>query len=115
MTKYGAYYRNRKKEIVWFRTRRPLETGFYQRHTHFKGSPDVYIAESVPALIMKVYPWIQEAEKVFQQQASSPGLNDEEKGRISENMTDRLVQHLDPNADNVWIDEPHWVKHLKPD
>ena len=113
--KYGAYYFSRQQDIVWFRTSRPMETGFYRRHTHHDDPPDVYLAESVPALIMKVYPWIHEEETVFQQQASNPGLNSENKGRISEKLTDQLVQRLDPNDDTVWVDEPHWVKHLQPD
>ena len=77
--KYGAYNRSRQQDIVWFRTARPMETGFYHRHTHRDESPDVYIAENVPALIMKVYPWIHEEEAAFQQQAGIPGLNAEEK------------------------------------
>jgi hypothetical protein len=27
-------------------------------------------------------------------------------------MTDQLVQRLDPDDDTVWVNEPHWVKHL---
>jgi hypothetical protein len=112
--KYGAYYRSRRQDIVWFRTRRPMETGFYHRHAHRDEPPDVYIAESVPALIMKVSPWIGEEETTFQQQVSNSGLNAEEKCRVSEKLTDQLVQRLDPNDDTVWVDEPRWVKHLCP-
>ena len=113
--RYGAYYRSRRQDIVWFRTSRSMETGFYRRHTHRDEPPDVYIAESVPALIMKAYPWIQEVEAAFQQRASSPGLDVEEKNRISNQLTDQLIQRLDPDDDTVWVDEPHWVKHLQPD
>ena len=113
--KFGVYYNRRDEDIVWFRTARPMETGFYHRHTYRDEPPDVYIAESVPALIMKVHPWIHEEEAAFQQQARSPGLNAEDKGRISEKLTDQLVQRLDLDDDTVWVDEPHWVKHLKPD
>ena len=113
--KYGAYYRKRKSDIVWFRTNRPLEAGFYHRHIRRKEPPDVYIADSVPALIMKAYSWINEGEAEFQQQVSSTGLDGEEKNRISDQLTEQLVQRLDPNDDKVWVDEPHWVKHLKSD
>ena len=111
---YGAYYNNRDEDIVWFRTSRSIETGFYHRHTRRAEPPDVYIAESVPALIMKVNSWIHEEEAAFQQQVSSPGLNTEDKSRMSEKLTDQLVQRLDPDDDTVWVDEPYWVKHLKP-
>ena len=113
--RYGAYYRSHGQDIVWFRTRLPMETGFYHRYSHRDDPPDVCIAESVPALIMKVYPWNHEEEAAFQQQASRPGLKVEEKGRIIEKLTDRRVQRLDPNDDTAWIDEPHWVRHLQPD
>jgi len=113
--RYGAYYRSRRQDIVWFRTSRTLETGFYHHHTHSDEPPDVYISESVPALIMKVYPWIHEEESAFQHQTSSPGLNAEEKSRISDQLTDQLVQRLDPDDDTALIDEPHWIKHLQPD
>lgn len=113
--KYGAYYRSRQQDIVWFRTRRPMATGFYHRHTRRDEPPDVYISESVPELIMKAYPWIHEAEAAFQHQASSPGLKATDKGRIDDKLTDQLVQRLDPDNNTVWIDEPHWVKHLKSD
>jgi hypothetical protein len=54
--KYGAYYNRREDDMVWFRTARPLEAGFYRRHARSVEPPDVYIADSVPELIMKVYP-----------------------------------------------------------
>jgi hypothetical protein len=111
---YGAYYRSRRQDIVWFRTSRSIETGFYHRHTRRDEPPDVCIAESVPALIMKASPWIHEEQSAFQQQVSSPGLNADDKARMSEKLTDQLVQRLDPDDDTAWVDEPHWVKHLKP-
>ena len=113
--RYGAYYRSRQQDIVWFRTRRPMETKFYHRHTHGDEPPDVYIAESVPALIMKVYPWIHEEEAAFQHQVDSPWLKAKDKGQIADQLTDQLVQRLDPDDNTVWVDEPHWVKHLKSD
>ena len=112
--KYGAYYRSRRQDIVWFRTSRSIETGFYHRHTRREEPPDVYIAESVPALIMKVYPWIHEEEAEFQQQVKSPGVNADDKARISEKLTDQLVQRLDPDDITAWNDEPHWIKHFQP-
>ena len=111
--KYGAYYRRRQSDIVWFRTNRPLEAGFYHRHTRRKEPPDVYIADSVPALIMKAYPWIQEGETEFQEEVSSTGLDRKDKNQLSDKMTDQLIQRLDPNDDTVWVNDPHWVKHLK--
>jgi hypothetical protein len=113
--RFGAYYNRRDEDIVWFRTERSMASGFYHRHTRPEEPPNVYIAESVPELIMKVYPWIHRQEAAFQQQASSPELKDKDKNRLSEELTDQLVQRLDPNDDTIWVDEPHWVKHLQPD
>ena len=113
--KYGAYYNRRDEEIVWFRTIRPLKAGFYRRHARHAELPDVYIADSVPELIMRAYPWIHAQEDTFQNQVGRSVENAEENNRISEKMTDQLVQHLDPDDAAVWVDEPRWVKHLQPD
>jgi hypothetical protein len=113
--KYGAYCNRRDDGIVWFKTTRPLEAGFYRRHARRGEAPDACIAESVPELIMKVYPWIHELEADFQLEVGKPGLDDKDNARISQEMTDQLVQRLDPDDEAVWVDEPHWVKHLEPD
>ena len=113
--KFGAYYSNRDEDIIWFRTALAMETGFYHRHTRSEEPPDVCIAESVPELIMKVYPWIHELESDFQLEVGRPGLNDRNKDRISEEMTDHLIQRLDPDDEAVWVDEPHWGNHIKSD
>jgi len=94
--KFGAYCSGRGEDIVWYRTARPLQTGFYHHHTRREEPPDVYIAESAPELIMKVYPWIHEAEAAFQDQVRSPGLDAEDQRRISDQSTEQLVQRLDP-------------------
>ena len=113
--KYGAYYNRRNDVIVWFQTVRPLELGYYRRHARHSEPPDVYIAESVPELIMKVYPWIHGQESAFQKTMDRPGLSDKGKDRISEQMTDHLIKQLDPENEAVWVDEPHWVRHLQSD
>ena len=110
--KFGAYYSNRDEDIVWFRTALPIKTGFYRRHARREEPPDVYIAESVSELIMKVYSWIHKEEASFQNKVGHPGGNAEEQSQISEKMTDQLVQRLDPDDDTAWVNEPHWVKHL---
>ena len=71
--KYGAYYNRRDDDMVWFRTARSLEAGFYRRHARRAEPPDVYIADSVPELIMRVYPWLHEEEASFQNQVGRPG------------------------------------------
>jgi hypothetical protein len=112
--RYGAYYRSRKKEIVWIRTKQPIEPGFYHRHILHDQAPDVCIEESVPGLIMKTYSWIRDAEDAFQEQVSRPDVSTQDQHSHADRMTEELVQRLDPNDDSVWVDEPHWVKHLKP-
>ena len=112
--RYGAYYRGRKKEIIWFRTKQLIEPGFYHRHIFHDQSPDVCIEESVPGLIMNTYSWIRDAEEAFQEQVNRPDVSVKDQHSKADHMTDELVQRLDPNDETVWIDEPHWVKHLKP-
>jgi hypothetical protein len=36
---YGAYYRRRQQEIIWFRTSQLMKKGFYHRHTRRGGTP----------------------------------------------------------------------------
>jgi hypothetical protein len=73
--------RGHGKGIVWFRFGRPLETGFYRRHARRDEPPDVGIAECVPTLIMKIYPWIRAEEAAFQEKVNTPGLISEDKKR----------------------------------
>ena len=113
--KYGAYYHSRRQEIVWFRTKRSMETGFYHRHALHGERPDVYVADSVPGLVMNSYDWVKAAENDFQQKHSSSASTDETKHRQAVSMADHLVQRLDPNDPAAWVDEPHWLTHLKKD
>ena len=111
-TKYGAFYNRGDNSIVWFRTARLLDKGYYRRHARCAEPPDVYVAASVAELIMKTHAWIQEEEALFQRQSGRPGVNAANQKRISANMTDQLVQRLDPHDDAIWVDEPLWVKQL---
>jgi hypothetical protein len=43
-----------------------------------------------------------------------PGLNSEDKKQISDQMTVQWVNRLDPKDDKLWVEEPHWLKHLEP-
>lgn len=111
--KFGAYCHSRKKEMVWFRTQRSLETGFYHRHSLHGDRPGVYVADRVPDLIMNSYPWLKEAEDEFQLENTSSECSDDLKSRQAVSMADYLVQRLDPNDPKAWVAEPHWLKHLK--
>lgn len=116
--KFGAYNDIRKGVIVWFRTTRSLEAGFYRRNSRRGDPPDVYVAESVPELILKVYPWIRETEAAFQKavgRLEAETSHDRDSERVSDQMADQLVRRLDPNDDRIWTDDPRWIKHLQPD
>lgn len=63
---------------------------------------------------MKAYPWIHDAEDAFQDQVSSPNDSTEEQCSRADRRAEELVQRLNPDDDSVWVDEPPWVKHLKP-
>jgi hypothetical protein len=111
--KFGAY-RSRDDGIVWFRTARPLAAGFYHHRSLAGTPPDVCIADSVPALIVAVYPWIREEELEFQDEVSSPSATARDRDRLAERLAEGLVRRLDPDDDAAWLDEPAWLWHVRP-
>ena len=109
MTMYGLYIRDLADgNLVWFTTERSLLPGTYRRAWHHIDSPDVYIGESIPALVLQVGPLLDEAEN-FAQSSDSPGDN-AAKGQkqIATRMTDSLLQRL-AETSSIWVSEPRWL------
>jgi hypothetical protein len=113
MLKYGAYQADPPDgEITWFTTNENYAAGGYVRG---HGTvPNVIIAESVAALIMRVGPAMDASEKAGQANASISDMDDEKvRKHMADQLTDELVGRLTDETDSIWENNPHWLKHLK--
>jgi hypothetical protein len=89
MTMYGLYIRDLAGgDLVWFTTERSLQPGAYRRGRHHSDSSDVYIAESIPALILQVGPLLDAAQSSALSSASSPGTPERVQKQIATKITD---------------------------
>jgi hypothetical protein len=114
MQKYGAYQADQPDGVItWFRTNEEFAAGSYVRG--LGSTPNVYIAESVAALIMAVGPAIDASEQAGQAGLSVSGMDDDAvRQHMASQLTDELVAHLSNETDSIWEDNPRWLKHLKP-
>lgn len=113
MPLYGLYIRDAAAgDLLWFTTEKSLQAGAYRRGRHQSDSPDVYIAESIPALILQVGPRIDEVERRAQSASSSPDISAEAKKRAAAEMTDGLIERLTKTS-SVWEPEPRWLDQLR--
>lgn len=120
MTMYGLYIRNLDTDdFVWFNTGKSLKPGAYlhgrhrilgRRHTR---SPDVYVAESIPALVLQVGPLIQKAEDQAHSTLSTTDISPDAQQQIETKMTDGLLQNLTETS-SIWVSNPHWLDDLQP-
>ena len=114
MQKYGAYQADPPDgDITWLRTGENFSAGAY---VHGHGMvPNVYIEDSVAALIMRVGPAIDASEKAGQANVNMPGVYEEAiREHVAGKLTDELVGRLTDEDDSIWEDNPHWFKRLKP-
>lgn len=114
MTLYGLYLRDLAAgDLVWFTSVKSLEPGAYLLGRHHAGSPDVYVAESIPALVLHVGPLIQQAEDQAQSSLSTNDISSHDRHRIASEMTDGLLQRLTETS-AIWVSNPVWVHDLRP-
>ena len=114
MLKYGAYQADPPDgEITWFTTSGSFAAGEYVRG---HGTvPNVIVADSVAALIMRVGPAIDASEKAGQANVSISGMDDQAvRASMAGQLTDELMARLTDESDSIWENNPHWLKHLKP-
>lgn len=111
--KYGAYTPRRADAgIEFFVTERALDAGAYRRGKT-KGPADVFVADSVPALIMQVQPEIARFQREGQKDLSAPSLAGMGEDRMADKLTDGLIRRLSTDR-NAWIEEPDWLDELHP-
>ena len=114
MTMYGLYVRDiAAGDLVWFTTGKPLEAGAYRRGRDRGGVPDIYLAESIPALVLQVGRIIDRSEDLAQSSLATPGTPANVKRRIESEMTGGLLQSLTETS-SIWVSDPRWVDELRP-
>lgn len=114
MPLYGLYIQDvASGDLVWFTTEKSLQPGAYRLGRKQPDAPDVYIAESIPALILQVGPRIDEVEKRAQSATSVSGMPAEAQKRAAAEMTDGLIEQLTKTS-SIWESEPRWLGQLRP-
>lgn len=114
MPLYGLYIRDiAAGDLVWFTTQRALQAGTYTLGREQADPPDVYVAESIPALILLAGPRIDEVERRAKSTAGSPGTPADVEKRAAIEMADGLVERLTETSD-IWEAEPPWLNRLRP-
>ncbi len=112
--KYGALCPSKPgAEIVLFVTEQPLEPGDYVLPGRRGPEAKVYIAESVPALIMSIHAEIESSQAAGQASLRLAHMNDDDAQRLAERLTDGLIRRLSEDND-IWEQEPGWLSRLQP-
>jgi len=112
MAIYGLYVRNLASgELTWFKSNRALEAGEYSLSERPVEAPEVYIAESIPALLLRVGRIIDEAERNAQQSSDSPQLGEDVKRHVQSSLTAHLLQRLTETS-SIWESDPRWLGNL---
>jgi hypothetical protein len=111
MTIYGLYVRDIiESDLIWFSSERPLQSGDYTLVTTPGGGADVYVAESIPALVLRVGPLVQELEQAYQRSLDVPTKAQQ---RTAADLLDGLIARLNETSD-IWVSEPPWLDDLRP-
>jgi len=114
MTMYGLYIRDLDADdLVWFTTDKSLAPGGYTRGRHSAPSPDVYVAESIPALVLQVGALLQQAEDRAQSSLGPTGTPSDTERQIETEMTEGLLRRLTETS-SIWVSSPKWVDDLHP-
>ena len=111
---YGVYRPNRPDgDLTFFITERGFAPGAYQRLGPPAVAGRVYIAESVPALIMGVQAEIEAVEAEGQARLRFGFIDDAEAARLADKLTAGLIRRLSED-DGIWEQDPDWLVGLEP-
>jgi len=111
MAIYGLYVRDIvEPDLVWFSSQRRLLPGDYTLVTTPGGWADVHVAESIPALVLRVGALVQELEQAYQRSLDVPP---QAQRRIAADLLDGLIARLNETSD-IWVSEPVWLDDLRP-
>ena len=113
MTLFGLYVRDlSKSDWVWFSTDQSIAVGSYCLGVNRK-SANVFVAKSIPALILQVGPIIDEAEARAQSLLSPTGTSATVEKQLAAEMTRGLMERLNETS-SIWESNPKWLNRLQP-
>ena len=114
MNLYGLYIHDLAAgDLVWFTTEKSLTPGAYLLDRGHGRSPNVYVAESIPALVLQVGPLLDQAESRAQSSLSPGDIPSGTEQRLATEMTGGLLQRLTETS-SIWVPNPDWVDELHP-
>ena len=113
MILYGLYIRNLAEgDMVWFTTDKFLKAGAYNLSHDETAPPDVYVEESIPALILRVGPIIDQVLDRAQESLSTNDIPPDAEQQIAEDMTAGLLEKLTQTS-SIWNANPEWIDKLR--
>jgi hypothetical protein len=111
MAIYGLYVRDIvEPDLVWFSSQRRLQPGDYRLVTAPGGWADVHIADSIPALVLRVGTLVQELEQTAVRSLDVPR---QAQQQVAADLLDGLIARLNETSD-IWVSEPAWLDDLRP-
>lgn len=114
MTMYGLRIGDLASgDLVWFTTEKSLAPGAYLLNRGRGRSSKVYVAVSIPALLLEVGPLLDQAESRAQAYLGPTDTPSDVAQRMATEMTDGLLQRLTETS-SIWVPNPDWLDHLRP-
>lgn len=114
MTLYGLYARDPDAgDLVWFTAADSLQPGRYILGRPHDTSPNVYVAESIPSLILQVGSVVQQAERGAQSSLGTADMTPDAQQRLADEMIEGLLRRLTETS-SIWVANPPWLKDLAP-
>lgn len=111
--RYGALTpRDDDSAIEFFVTERSLAPGAYVLGAQ-QQTPNVFIADSVAALIMQIAPTIERVEREGQKALGFSAMGREDRVRLADQLADSLIRRLSEDS-AAWQEEPAWLDRLRP-
>jgi len=112
VTLYGLYVRDLEQaDLVWFTTDAPLKPGRYRKGRKNNGPPDVYLADSIPLLILTTGAVVDAAETRAQELLATQDLPEDVRRRIGDGMLTSLIESLHETSP-IWEVGPDWIDEL---
>jgi hypothetical protein len=99
-------------DFEWFTTDEDLAPGRY-RLRHHRSSSDVFLAETIPGLILQAGPQLQQSEDLGRESLASPGIPEAERKSLESEYTQGLLERLTETS-SIWQANPRWVHRLEP-
>lgn len=110
--RYGALTpRDQETAIEFFVTERPLAPGAYILGQG-EQSPNVFIAESPAALIMRIAPTLERIQRAGQEALGFAAMDPGRREHMAERLTDGLIRRLSED-EAAWREEPDWLDKLR--